>query len=90
MVSTHVPCDVFRVVMHAHTKMCFFQIGKLMAKWSVSFETLTLFQDRLYNSPSLSPGEVLEVFVEAAEFKDITLRNNEKVCHHVHAMSLLL
>jgi hypothetical protein len=51
-----------------------------MAKWSISFQTLLLFQQRIMcDTGPLGPAEVLEIFAEAEEFSDVTLRNNEKV-----------
>jgi hypothetical protein len=51
-----------------------------MAKWSISFQTLLLFQQRIMcDTGPLGPAEVLEIFADAEEFSDVTLRNNEKV-----------
>lgn len=49
-----------------------------MAKWSISFDTLKLFQERMWDTGPQTPGDVLAVFSEAAEFRGVILRNNEK------------
>jgi len=49
-----------------------------MAKWSISFDTLKLFKERMCDTGPRSPGDVLAVFSEAAEFRNVILRNNEK------------